>query len=92
MHADFQELLAIRDGIPVDAMVAQHALECSLANEPASTAAWARLVPVYARQGQTELAAQIESRLSNPNSLPGRTAPPAMNTPCAIDAASSRTP
>jgi hypothetical protein len=28
MHADFQELLAIRDGIPVDAMVAQHALEC----------------------------------------------------------------
>jgi hypothetical protein len=73
---------------------AQHALECSLANEPASTAAWARLVPVYARQGQTELAAQIESRLSNPNSLPGRTSPPAMSTsaPCAMGAPSSRTP
>jgi hypothetical protein len=28
MHADFQELLAIRDGAPVDAMVARHALEC----------------------------------------------------------------
>jgi hypothetical protein len=28
MHADFQELLAIRDGAPVDAMVSQHALEC----------------------------------------------------------------
>jgi hypothetical protein len=28
MHADIQELLAIRDGAPVDAMVAQHALEC----------------------------------------------------------------
>jgi hypothetical protein len=28
MHADFQELLVIRDGTPVDAMVAQHALEC----------------------------------------------------------------
>jgi hypothetical protein len=28
MHADFQELLAIRDGTPVDALVARHALEC----------------------------------------------------------------
>jgi hypothetical protein len=28
MHADFQELLAIRDGAPVDALVARHALEC----------------------------------------------------------------
>jgi hypothetical protein len=28
MHADFQELLAIRDGAPVDASVAQHAPEC----------------------------------------------------------------
>ena len=28
MHADFQELLAICDGAPVDAMVARHALEC----------------------------------------------------------------
>src|SRR6202012_545401 len=28
MHADYQDLLAIRDGAPVDAMVARHALEC----------------------------------------------------------------
>jgi hypothetical protein len=28
MHADFQELLAIRDGAPIDAMLAQHAREC----------------------------------------------------------------
>lgn len=28
MHADFQELLAIRDGAPVDAMTARHAREC----------------------------------------------------------------
>jgi hypothetical protein len=28
MHADFQELLAIRDGAPVDAVVARHTLEC----------------------------------------------------------------
>jgi serine protease Do len=71
---------------------AQHALECSLAIEPAATAAWARLAPVYARQGQTERAAQVESLLGNPNPLAGRASPPAINTPCAIDAASSRTP
>jgi hypothetical protein len=69
---------------------AEHALECSLAIEPASTAAWARLVPVYGRQGQTERASQIESRLGNP--LPGRASPPAMNTPCAMGAPASRTP
>ena len=69
---------------------AQHALECSLAIEPASTAAWARLAPVYGRQGQTERASQIESRLSNP--LPGRASPPAMSTPCAIGARSTRPP
>lgn len=71
---------------------AQHALECSLAIEPASTAAWARLAPVYARQGQIERASQIESRLSDP--LPGRASPPAISTnaPCAIGAPSARTP
>lgn len=69
---------------------AQHALECSLAIEPASTAAWARLAPLYGRQGQTERGSQIESRVGNP--LPGRASPPAMNTPCAIGAPASRTP
>jgi serine protease Do len=71
---------------------AQHALECSLAIEPASTAAWARLAPVYGRQGQTERASQIKSRLGNPNPLPGRASPLAMRTPCAIGAPSSPTP
>lgn len=42
---------------------AQHALECSLVLEPASKAAWARLAPVYGRQGQTERASRIESAL-----------------------------
>jgi Flp pilus assembly protein TadD len=69
---------------------AQHALECSLAIEPALTAAWAQLAPVYGRQGQTERASQIESRLSNP--LPGPASPPAISTPCAIGASSSRAP
>jgi serine protease Do len=71
---------------------AQHALECSLAIEPASTAAWARLAPVYGRQGQIERAAQIESLLGNPNPLPGRASPPETSSPCAIDAVSARTP
>ena len=69
---------------------AQHALECALAIEPASAAAWARLAPVYSRQGQTERASRIESRLRDP--LPGPTSPPAMSTPCAIGASSSPAP
>jgi hypothetical protein len=71
---------------------AQHALECSLAIEPALTAAWARLAPVYGRQGQTERASQIESKLSDPDALPERAAPPALSIPCAIGVPSSRTP
>jgi tetratricopeptide (TPR) repeat protein len=66
---------------------AQHALECSLAIEPASTAAWAQLAPVYGRQGQIERASQIESRLSSPQ--PERPSPPAVSAPCAIAATSS---
>jgi hypothetical protein len=69
---------------------AQHALECSLAIEPASAAAWARLAPVYGRLGQTERAAHIESRLSNP--LAGQASPPPISTPCAIGAPFSPTP
>jgi serine protease Do len=69
---------------------AQHALECSLAIEPASAAAWTRLAPVYARQGQIERAAQIESRFGDP--LPGRALPQAISIPCTIDAPSLQTP
>jgi hypothetical protein len=69
---------------------AQHALECSLAIEPASNAAWARLARVYARLGQTERAAQIESRLSNPPG--GQASPPVMSAACTIGAPSQPTP
>ena len=84
------EALAQMDRLPE----AQHALECSLAIDPASTAVWARLAPVYSRQGLTERASQVESRLTNPNPLPGGASPPAMrtNAPCAIGPPSSRTP
>ena len=71
---------------------AQHALECSLAIEPASTAAWARLAPVYSRQGQTERAAQIESRLSTPYPPPGQNTLAAISTPCAVSAPALQTP
>ena len=73
---------------------AQHALECSLTIEPTSTATWARLAPVYERQGLTERASQIESGLSNPNSPPDRSMLPAMSpsAPCAMGAPASRLP
>jgi tetratricopeptide (TPR) repeat protein len=71
---------------------AEHALKCSLAIEPASTAAWAWLAPVYRRQGQAERAAQIQLRLGVPNALPGRPSPLATSAPCAIDASYSRAP
>jgi hypothetical protein len=63
---------------------AQRALECSLSIEPASIAAWTRIAPVFARQGQTERAARIESRLSSPNSLPARALLPAVSAPCTM--------
>jgi predicted Zn-dependent protease len=71
---------------------AQRALECSLSIEPASIAAWTRIAPVFARQGQTERAARIESRLSSPNSLPARALLPAVSAPCTIGAHSLVTP
>ena len=71
---------------------AQHALECALAIEPASTAAWAQLAPVYDHLGQTERAARIEWRLSNRHPRPARVAPPAIRVPCAIGAPASQTP
>ena len=71
---------------------AQHALECSLAIEPASTAAWALLAPVYSKQGQTERAAKIVSRLNNRDPRPRQLLPPAMSAPCAIGTPVSRTP
>ncbi len=71
---------------------ARHALECSLAIEPASTTAWAWLAPVYRRQGQTERAAQIQSSLGNGDPRPVRASLPAMSTPCAIDPPSAPTP
>jgi uncharacterized protein HemY len=70
---------------------AQRALECSLTIEPAATDAWARLAPVYRRQGQTERASQIESHLGNPDSLTRHAVPPATDAPCVIGAPSART-
>jgi hypothetical protein len=71
---------------------AQQALECSLAIEPASSAALAQLAPVYDRQGQEEQASQIESRPGNRDPRTRRLTPPAVGTPCAVAAPSSRTP
>ena len=73
---------------------AQHALECALAFEPTSSAAWARLALVYGRQGLTERASQIELHLTQPNPSSGSSPLPALSTstPCALGAPSSRTP
>ena len=71
---------------------AQHALECSLAIEPGSTAAWARLAPVVGRQGQTERATQIESRLTNSPASASLLAAMNLGAPCAIGDEALRTP
>jgi serine protease Do len=71
---------------------AQHALACSLAIEPASSTARARLAPVIGGQAQTDQAAQIEPRPAAPSPLSGPTSSSTMNQPCAIGATSPRTP
>ena len=63
---------------------AQHALECSLAIEPGSTAAWSRLAPVYGRQGQRERATQIESHLSESPAGTKMLAAMSTRAPCSI--------
>jgi serine protease Do len=71
---------------------AQRALECSLAIEPGSAATWARLAPVYGRQGQTERAAQIESQLNNPPVHASRLAALGTRAPCSAGDVTGHTP
>ncbi len=71
---------------------AQRALECSLAIEPGSAAAWARLAPVYGQQGQADRAAQIESHLSNPPVNVSRLLTLGTRAPCSAGDATGKTP